>query len=309
MSERDPLMDELEGARKRFLALVADVRPELHRYCARMTGSVADGEDIVQDTLARAYYCLPELESLPPLRAWLFRIAQNRALDWLRRYDKRMGEPLEGVVEVVDDEPDPEDTVARDEAVRAAIGRFVELAPAQRSAVILKDVLGHSLAEIAELLELTVPAVKAALHRGRVRLREQARTQSPRPDAPSPTLVRYVGLFTARDWDGVRALLAEDVRLDLVSQWQRAGRREVGSYFTNYASLHDWRLAAAWLDGREVVAVFRGGPRPAYFVELDAHAGRITSSSHLNQNATSRCIDEWQRWRFSTGNRCVDGVE
>src|SRR5688572_20505155 len=76
-------------ARNAFMDLVRDVRPELHRYCARMTGSVFDGEDIVQDTLAKAWYALAEMESVPPLRPWLFRIAHNTAMDFLRRYDQR----------------------------------------------------------------------------------------------------------------------------------------------------------------------------------------------------------------------------
>ena len=67
MTERDPLVSTLHEARQRFLELVAEVRPDLHRYCARMTGSIADGEDIVQETLARAYYALAEVETLPPL--------------------------------------------------------------------------------------------------------------------------------------------------------------------------------------------------------------------------------------------------
>ena len=79
------LIATLEEGRRQFLELVADVRPDLHRYCARMTGSVTDGEDVVQDTLARAYYQLSELRELPPLRPWLFRIAHNRAIDHLRR--------------------------------------------------------------------------------------------------------------------------------------------------------------------------------------------------------------------------------
>src|SRR5262252_3831711 len=95
---------DLRVAREQFLALVADVRPELHRYCARMTGSVADGEDIVQDTLARAYYELAELKELPALRPWLFRIAHNRSLDYLRRYERRMSEPLEAAVDFAADE-------------------------------------------------------------------------------------------------------------------------------------------------------------------------------------------------------------
>ena len=266
-------------SRRRFLELVADLRPELHRYCARMTGSVADGEDIVQETLARAYYLLPEMDEVPAFRPWLFRIAHNRALDHLRRYEARMGEPLEAVQDsAADPAPDPGDAIAHQQAVQVAVSRFVELAPAQRSCVILKDVLGHSLEEIGGLLELSVPAVKAALHRGRVRLRELAEAQpaAPPPRQTSIAVARYVALFNARDWDGVRTMLAEDVQLDLVSRAQRAGRA-VGNYLTNYDRYRDWRLAPAWLEGREVIAVFRapGDTRPGYFIELDFEQDKI----------------------------------
>lgn len=276
-------LSEFHEGRRRFLLLVEAVRPDLHRYCARMTGSVADGEDIVQDTLARAYYALAELDEVPPLRPWLFRIAHNRAVDHLRRYDRRMGEPLDpGDTSVADVGPDPEHQLAQDEAVRLAIVRFVDLAPAQRSAVILKDVLGHSLDEIALLLDLTVPAVKAALHRGRSRLAELRDASPEGPPvvrSPSPVLARYTALFGARDWDGVRALLADDVRLDLVTRAQRAGRRDVGAYFTNYEAKTDWHLVPAWLDDHEVIAVFRNpaDARPDYFVELTHVDGKITA--------------------------------
>src|SRR5215510_11228050 len=164
----DELVSQLQASRLRFLELVEGLRPDLHRYCARMTGSIADGEDVVQDALARAYYELSGLKELPALRSWLFQIAHNRALDFLRRYERRMGRPLEAASGApADAADDPEDALARDEAMRAAISRFSELVPVQRSCVILKDVLGHSVEEMAELLELSVPAVKAALHRGR----------------------------------------------------------------------------------------------------------------------------------------------
>lgn len=278
MKEIEPLAARLSDSRQQFLALVADLRPELHRYCARMTGSIADGEDIVQETLARAYYALPEYPSPPPLRPWLFRIAHNRALDHLRRYEHRMSEPLATTADAAPDGAgSPEDELAREHAMHAAVSRFLELAPAQRSCVILKDVLGHSLEEIATLLELSVPAVKAALHRGRARLRDELAQVPEIATRPlSPQLVRYAALFNARDWDGVRALLADDVRLDLIQRSQRSGR-EVGLYFSRYDEVSDWWLRPARLDGVEVLAVYRdpGQARPEYFIELHMAGDRI----------------------------------
>lgn len=278
----DSILTGLQESRRRFLALVSEVRPELHRYCARMTGSVADGEDIVQDALARAYYELADLSEVPALRPWLFRIAHNRALDHLRARERRRSEPsgvaLEGATEAKDD---PESATARDDAVRLAVSRFLEIAPAQRCCVVLKDVLGHSLEEIGALLDFSVPAVKAALHRGRARLAELSASSPSRPPARavSPALARYAALFNARDWDGVRAMLQDDVRLDLVSRERRRGRAEVGHYFENYGRSAGWRLLPALLDGREVLAVLRGveDVHPGYFVEVGFADGRVAS--------------------------------
>jgi RNA polymerase sigma-70 factor (ECF subfamily) len=247
-----------------------------------MTGSIADGEDVVQDTLARAYYELSQLRELPSLRAWLFRIAHNRALDHLRSKRLRMNEPLEAALEVaVDNAQEPENALAREQAVRAAMSRFLELAPAQRSCVILKDVLEHSLEEIAALLELSLPAVKAALHRGRARLREFAQASQPRlvQRPASPALARYAALFNARDWDGVRAMLADDVKLDLVSRVKWAGRGPVSDYFSNYDKVSDWRLVPGWVEGHEVLAVFRDSrdARPGYFIELTLIEDRVAA--------------------------------
>jgi RNA polymerase sigma-70 factor (ECF subfamily) len=281
MTDHDAALAELSAARRQFLALVEDVRPELHRYCARMTGSVFDGEDIVQDTLARAYYELSALKQLPALRSWLFRIAHNRALDFLRRYDRRMREPFEGLEPVAGVDSDPEDALIREEALFATLTRFLELPPVQRSCVILKDVLGHSLEEISSLLELSVPAVKAALHRGRTRLRAQAETavQAPRQRRLSPVITRYAELFNARDWDGVRALLVEDVKLDVVSQLKRTGRREVDLYFTNYSRWTGWRVETGWVDGRVALIVKCEPPasKREYFVEIATDRERITA--------------------------------
>lgn len=284
MSGEDPLLAQLQETRRDFLALVAQLRPELHRYCARMTGSIADGEDVVQDVLARAFYELSARKEVPALRSWLFRIAHNRALDFLRRYERRMSEPLDSAEELADEaHPAPEEQLAREQAIRTAISRFLELAPAQRSCVILKDVLGHSLEDMGELLGLSVPAVKAALHRGRSRLAalsagpKSAASASPHAARASPVLARYIALFNARDWDGVRAMLADDVRLDVVSVVRQQGRDEVGVYFGNYAKRADWRLASGWLDGREVLCVFHpaSARQPSWFVEVTPAGDRV----------------------------------
>jgi RNA polymerase sigma factor (sigma-70 family) len=232
--------EDVDAARTQFLALVAEIRGELHRYCARMTGSVADGEDVVQDTLARAFFELPQLESLPPLRPWLFRIAHNRCIDLARRYDRRMSEALDD--EHVEPSALADEELARRHAVTLAVSRFVELPPAQRSSVILRDVLGYTTEETAALTSLTLVAVKSALRRGRLRLVELS-AQPPVEVEVSPLARRYVQLFNAHDWDGVRALLVEDVELDLISRYKRSGRRDVGTYFTNYASISGWQLA------------------------------------------------------------------
>jgi RNA polymerase sigma factor (sigma-70 family) len=126
-----------------LLAEAGELRPELHRYCARLMGSVIDGEDVVQDTLARALVALQDMEEMPPLRPWLFRIAHNRAFDLLRGRAVRMTEPIEAAADVADQaNPDPVEMLMRQEAVKTAVSRFAELPILQRSVVILKDVLG-----------------------------------------------------------------------------------------------------------------------------------------------------------------------
>src|ERR1700732_1385215 len=247
-------------------------------------GSVIDGEDVVQDTLVRAVVALQELEDqgleeTPPLRPWLFRIAHNRALDLLRGRAVRKSEPIDAASDVADmASPDPVEMLMRQEAVQTAVSRFSELSILQRSVVILKDVLDEQLTEIAALLDLTVDAVKGHLARGRTRLR-QINAQAglladPRP--ASAALARYVALFNQRDWDGLRALLAADGTPNQASYPPRAGAADVGMFFTIYAKFEGLWLAPAWLEGREVIAVFkdRADPKPSYFMWLGGRGGR-----------------------------------
>jgi RNA polymerase sigma factor (sigma-70 family) len=279
------LFAELQSTRGRFLALVAELRPDLHRYCARMTGSVIDGEDVVQETLAHAYYELAELKEMPALRSWLFRIAHNRAIDYLRARLRRVSEPLDEALESpADPSFEPDNAAAREEAIRSAITRFLELAPVQRSCVILKDVFDYSVEELSAMLGLSGPAIKAALARGRARLRKQsvpADRDHPNNSPPtvSPALARYAELFNRRDWDGLREMLVDDVKLELASRFKFAGRDAVGNYFSNYHQITGWQVVPANLGGREVLAVFNnpGDSRPGYFVQLTFSNERVSA--------------------------------
>lgn len=265
-------------ARQRLLAVLAEVRPELFRYCARVTGSVFDGEDVVQDTLAKAHGALSG-ES-PPLepRAWLFRVAHNTAMDFLRRRERKLVEltaEIPDAADVGEGEADPE-------LVDAALSVFVALPPAQRSALVLKDVLGQSLEQTASTMGTTVSAVKSALFRARANVAARV-TRPPPPRELSAleraNLRRYADLFNARDWDALRALLGEEAKLDLVSR----DRRYVGppaEYYSRYADAapkERLRAEPGVVDGTPAIAVFRPeeSPAPSYFILLEWEGSRV----------------------------------
>jgi RNA polymerase sigma-70 factor, ECF subfamily len=269
----------LTQAREEFLGMVETLRPQLHRYCARLTGSVIEGEDIVQDALAKAFYALGMQAEIPSLRPWLFRIAHNQAMDFLKSHGRKFTDVRDDLDEVAAFEERPDPAI-----VRAALARFLALPLSQRSAVILKDVLGHSLEETAQTMDTTVMAVKAALVRARARLLEaekdaQSEVQQQKADSTAAAradLDRYASLFNARDWDGVRALVADDCRLDLVSRSQRRGK-EVRAYFARYET-QDVAFRVVRLEGQLALAAhLAGATRAAYFVLLGWESGRVTS--------------------------------
>jgi RNA polymerase sigma-70 factor, ECF subfamily len=261
--------------------LLKALRPKLHRYCARMIGSVIDGEDIVQEALLKAVTAWRGLPSVAYPEALLFRIAHNAALDFLRRR-ARGDVPLTD--EALDMVADPLDAVEERLAAAASLRTFMQLPIAQRSSVILMDVLGYSLDEIGAILGTTVPAVKASLHRGRARLRVLADqpedgTLPALAEPQRALLAAYVDRFNARDFDAVRDMLAEEVRLDLVANTMMAGRKEVGTYFNNYSHNDGWRFRLGLVEGRPAVLVSdraTGRSDPSYFILLEWGAGKLT---------------------------------
>ncbi|MEP6619752.1 MAG: sigma-70 family RNA polymerase sigma factor [bacterium] len=276
------LLAGMAEARQRFMDLVSDVRPELHRYCTRMTGSVFDGEDVVQDTLAKAWYALAEMDSPPPLRPWLFRIAHNTAMDFLRRYEHRYVDAVADMEVIADmtESYEQETRVPDGGRVEAALKVFAVLPPVQRSALALKDVLGLSLEETATTMGTSVAAVKGALVRARANVAVASASRVSRAEAvDAARLRRYAELFNAHDWDALRSLFGEETRLDLVSRLQRVGQA-ASNYYTNYSEVaprDGLRAEAGWVDGVAAIAVFRpaSGDRPAYFIRLKWRDDRL----------------------------------
>jgi RNA polymerase sigma-70 factor (ECF subfamily) len=255
--------------------LFATLRPRLHRYCARIVGSAVDGEDVVQEALAKAAEALKASGPIARPESWLFRIAHNTALDALRR--RKRHEPL---VSWDDDVADPAAQADARVAAAAALATFLRLPPTQRAAVVLMDVLGHSGAETAEVLDTTTAAVRAALHRGRARLVAIAAEPVEFRPASSPAgdmarLRAYADRFNARDFDALRALLAEDVRLDLANRARLEGRKDVSVYFTRYESLSGWRFAVGLAEGRPALLVSDPAGDLTHIVLIDWADGRI----------------------------------
>jgi RNA polymerase sigma-70 factor, ECF subfamily len=260
-----------------FLETIPQIRPKLHRYCARMTGSVLDGEDVVQDALFHAYRKLDTFDDTRPLAPWLFRIAHNRCIDLLRR---------RGVREEAETEAAVPDAVAPVDPPGPALGRAVErlvlgLPPMERACVLLKDVFDYSLEETAALVDSTVGGVKAALNRGRGKLAAgvaQAPPVEPKTAEIAHLLRLYVDRFNERDWDGLRTLIAADARLRVADAF--SGPLAVSPYFARYASERvPWRMAAGEVDGEPAVIILnRRDDRwtPGSAIKLELSGGRVS---------------------------------
>ena len=177
------------------------------------------------------------------------------------------------------------DAVESRQIAATSLRTFMRLPVAQRSSVILMDVLGCSLQEVCEIMDYSLPAVKAALHRGRRQLREFAGEpdDAPQPklsDADRARLNAYVAHFNARDFDAIRAMISDDVRLELVNKTRLNGKVEVSRYFGNYSKVSDWHLVSGLIEGRPAILVFdpnEPGSRPKYFMLLDWSAGKVAT--------------------------------
>lgn len=277
------VLERASTERAEWGKLMAELRPRLHRYCVRMVGSAIDGED-VEEALVKAAAALPAAGRIEQPENWLFRIAHNTALDALRRRKRQAAVQSDVGLADLADLADAGAAADARVAATASLAAFLHLPATQRSSVVLIDVIGHSLAETAEILGVSIPAVKAALHRARARLKDVAGAS----DGPGPGLAAaernrlqaYAERFNARDFDALRDLLAEDVRLELVNRTRLAGRKDVSVYFSRYDAVSDWRFSPGLAEGRPALLV--SDPTDAadvigYVVLLDWADGRIAA--------------------------------
>ena len=234
---------DVTGDHDEFVARTEGFRRQLFAHCYRMTGSVDDAEDVVQETYLRAWRAFAGFEGRSSVRTWLFRIATNACLTFVQHRARRvlptgLGMPGEDVeapivgadagvawVQPVPDallvaEPDdPASIVTHRDSVRLALIAGLQYLPArQRVVLILRDVLDWPAAEVAEMLETTTDAVKSTLKRARARIEAHAPVQDEVTEIDEPSrkalLARYISAFESADVDALRTVLREDAVLE-----------------------------------------------------------------------------------------------
>lgn len=279
-----------------FDDLVRRYRRELHVYCYRMLGSFDEAEDHVQEVLLRAWRSRDQFEGRSSVRTWLYRVATNACLDTLRR-DARRSVPVSAggaacsgpsitsmpwvqpypdslLDELSADQPGPEAVAVSRDTMSLAFLAAIQLLPArQRAALILRDVVDLPAAEVAGLLDISVPAVNSALQRARTTLREQWPDGQPdwapasKPDPDQRRMVqRYIDAHEQADAEALIAVLHDDIRLAIpqVGEWN--GLRDVGEALRGgMNALGQWRVLPIQANGQPATAGYLRRPGETTF--------------------------------------------
>lgn len=273
-----------EGA---FASLFDQHRRELRVHCYRMVGNLDDAEDLVQETFMRAWRGRDSFEGRSTVRAWLYRIATNASLDAIKRSKRRVQTVNEsalsrgpGFDEVPWLQPFPDNlleggpantaepeavVVAKETIELAFLAAIQHLEPRPRAVLVLRDVLGWSAAETAEVLEGSVPAVNSALQRARARMQDLGRPSqedwSPitAPSDDERLLVqRYIDAHQHADADALIELLGPDVRFSMPPDLARFdGIDAVAGFFRELfgdENPGEWRLVPVRANGQPAAA-------------------------------------------------------
>ena len=277
-------------------------RGELVAYCYRMLGSLPDAEDLVQETMLRAWKARDRYDSTrASVRTWLYRIATNACLSTLEGRARRplpsglgapsedTGAPLTPAFDIPWLQPFPDarfDTGMRADMRLALVAAMQFLPPRQRAVLVLREVLEFSAAEVAEQLETTVPAVNSALQRARAALADTHDAgEVTEPDDPGVRAVieRYVQAFEAADVPALVRLLADEAVMEMppVPLWYR-GSRDYGLFMRRVFDLNGpgWAMRQLTANGQPALAAYvpesGGGHRLHTLQVFTVTAGRVT---------------------------------
>jgi RNA polymerase sigma-70 factor, ECF subfamily len=296
-----------------FEAATWRYRKELLAHCYRMTGSVQEAEDIVQDTYVRAWRAFGRFEGRSSVRTWLYRIATNTCLTALQRRSRRplpsgLGPPSPDPLAPLRPEPagvrwlepapdhlliaetgDPADIVTARASVRLALVAAIQvLPPRQRAAFLLCDVLSLTPAGAAEVLDVSVAALKSLLQRARARLAKAPLSEEnlaePTDQGARRVLDRYMAAFAQSDMAALERLLAEDAALEMTgtTTWF-SGKATCVPYISAFAigSPGDWKMVGLHVNGQLGAAAYHrgddGGYHPFAIVVL------ATTATHLKR--------------------------
>lgn len=296
-SESILLVAAKEGEEQAFVRLTAAHRQALHVHCYRILGSLHDSDDALQETMLRAWRAIDRFEPRAPIGAWLHRIATNVSLRMLEQRGRSAVAVVDAHVEpypdrLLEDVPStahgPETIVEVREGIALAFITAMQLlTPKQRVAVVLRDALGWSAREVADVLQDTVPAVNGALQRGRQRLEQErqegtlARVHAPEDNRTEEAVMRrFQEAWEAVDIDAIVALLADDALLTMPPEAARfEGSAQIGAFFATVpleGDLARIRLVPARANGQPALAAYAqddGGTHDAYGVMVFAIAG------------------------------------
>lgn len=290
--ERQALVAAASGDEAAFVRLIEPYRRELHAHCYRMLGSVYDAEDAVQETLLRAWRALSGFQGRSALRSWLYTIATNTCLTQIARRPKRVlpidygpaadphTPPGEPIIESVWVEPYPDETLGLEDGFASPEARYEQregvelafvaalqhLAPNQRAALILREVLGFSAKEAAEMLDTSVASLNSALQRARTAVAERVPDQSQQTtlrslgDESLRELVdRYVDAWERCDVETFAAMLAEDATFTMppLATWYRT-RRGIATWarLAPMSGAWRWRTVLTQANGQPALAFY-----------------------------------------------------
>jgi RNA polymerase sigma-70 factor, ECF subfamily len=260
------------GDEQAFVQLTAPVRRRLHAHCYRLLGSVHDADDALQETMLRAWRGIARFEPRAELSTWLYRIATNVCLRMIEQRSRHETTDVEAYLQPYPDALLEHETPEREAERRETIGlAFVAamqlLPPRQRAALVLRDVLGWSAREVADMLGLSVVAANSALQRARERIererREGSLARAHRPasgDAEDELMRRFVDAWEAVDIQRLTSLLTGDALMTMPPEPMRVvGPAQIGHFFATVpmeGRLDLIRVLPARANGQPAIAAY-----------------------------------------------------